>query len=58
MFIAFRMPGRLDPEFYPTDTITDVLAEGRSARLFRHLLKEKQLFSQIDAYVTANTDPG
>jgi zinc protease len=58
VFIAFRMPGRLDPAFYPTDTITDVLAEGRSARLFRHLLKEKQLFSQIDAYVTANTDPG
>ena len=58
VFLAFRMPGRLDPDFYAVDTITDVLAEGRSARLFRHLLKEKQLFSQIDAYVTANTDPG
>jgi predicted Zn-dependent peptidase len=58
VFLAFRMPSRLDADFYPVDTITDVLAEGRSSRLYRHLLKEKQMFSQIDAYVTANTDPG
>jgi zinc protease len=58
VFLAFRMPGRLEADFYPVDTITDVLAEGHSARLYRRLLKEKHLFSQIDAYVTANTDPG
>jgi zinc protease len=58
IFVAFRMPGRIDPDFYAADTITDVLAEGRSARLYQRLLKERQLFSQIDAYVTANTDPG
>ena len=58
VFLTFRMPGRLDPDFYAVDTITDILAEGRSSRLYRRLLKEKQLFSQIDAYVTANTDPG
>ncbi len=58
VFLAFRMPGRLDPRFYAVDTITDVLAEGRSSRLYQRLMKEQQLFSQIDAYVTATTDPG
>ena len=58
IFLAFRTPARLDPEFYAIDTITDILAQGRSSRLYRRLLKEKNLFSQIDAYVTGNTDEG
>ena len=58
IYLAFRMPARLDPEFYAVDLLSDVLAQGHSSRLYRHLLKERQLFSQIDAYVTGNTDPG
>ncbi len=58
VYLAFRMPARLDPAFYPVDLLSDVLAQGHSSRLYRHLLKERQLFSQIDAYVTGNTDPG
>lgn len=58
VYLCFRMPARLDPKFYPVDLLSDVLAQGHSARLYRRLLKEKQLFSQIDAYVTANIDPG
>ncbi len=58
IFLAFRTPARLDPDFYPVDLLTDVLAQGHSSRLYRRLLKEKQLFTQIDAYVTGNTDPG
>lgn len=58
IFIAFRTPARLDPAFYGVDLLSDVLAQGHSSRLYRRLLKERQLFSQIDAYVTANVDPG
>jgi len=58
VYLAFRMPARLDPAFYPVDILSDVLAQGQSSRLYRHLLKERQLFSQIDAYVTGNVDPG
>ncbi|MEI6411205.1 MAG: pitrilysin family protein [Bacteroidota bacterium] len=58
VYLCFRMPARLDPKFYPVDLLSDVLAQGHSSRLYRRLLKEKQLFSQIDAYVTANIDPG
>lgn len=58
VYLAFRMPARLDPDFYPVDLLSDALAQGQSSRLYRHLLREKQLFSQIDCYITANTDPG
>lgn len=58
VYLAFRMPARLDPAFYPVDLIADILAEGHSSRLYRRLLKEKSVFSQIDAYLTANLDPG
>ncbi len=58
VFLAFRTPARLHPDFYPVDLLSDVLAQGPSSRLYRRLLKERQLFSQIDAYVTANLDPG
>ena len=33
-------------------------AQGQSSRLYRRLVKEQTLFSAIDAYVTANLDPG
>ena len=58
LYMAFRTPARLEPDFYVLDLLSDVLAQGHSSRLYRRLLKEKQVFSQIDAYITANVDPG
>lgn len=58
VYLAFRTPARLHLDFYPVDLLSDVLAQGHSSRLYRRLLKERNLFSQIDAYITANIDPG
>jgi zinc protease len=58
IYLAFRTPARLDADFYAVDLLSDVLAQGHSSRLYRRLLKERQTFSQIDAYITANLDPG
>jgi zinc protease len=58
VFLAFRTPSRIDPDFYPVDLLTDILAQGQSSRLYRRLVREQQVFSHIDAYVTANLDPG
>jgi len=58
VFLAFRTPARIDKEFYAVDLLSDVLALGPSSRLYRRLLKEQAIFSSIDAYVTANVDPG
>lgn len=58
VYLAFRTPARMHPDFYSVDLLSDVLAQGPSSRLYRRLLKERQVFSQIDAYITANVDPG
>ncbi len=56
--MAFHIPGRLHPDYYAADLLSDVLCNGQSSRLFRRLLKEEQLFSSIDCYVTGSVDPG
>ncbi len=58
LYLAFHMPGRADTTFYTVDLISDVLANGRSARLYQRLLKERELFDQIDCYVSGYLDPG
>lgn len=58
LYLAFHIPSRVDKDYYATDLLSDVLSNGASARLYRRLLKEKRLFSQIDAYITGNIDPG
>ena len=55
---AYNMCDRLDPDYYTTDLISDILSGGRSSRLYQKLVKEKEIFSSIDAYITGTTDPG
>lgn len=57
-FMAFHMCGRMDPEYYATDLLSDILASGRSSRFYQNLYKGKELFSQLDAYISASFDPG
>ena len=58
LYMLFRAPERVHPDFYALDLLTDVLANGTSSRLFRKLLKEKRLCSEIDCSQTGNLDPG
>jgi zinc protease len=58
IFLAFHMVDRLHPDYYVTDLLSDVLSNGPSSRLFRRLLKEKQLFSSIDCYLSGTIDAG
>ncbi|MEM8909343.1 MAG: pitrilysin family protein, partial [Bacteroidota bacterium] len=58
MYLGFHCSGRLDPDYYATDLLSDVLCNGQSSRLYRRLLKERPLFTQIDAFITGNIDPG
>jgi predicted Zn-dependent peptidase len=45
-------------DFYTLDLITDLLAGGESGRLYTKLVREKKLFSEINAYITSDIDPG
>lgn len=58
LFMAFAAPMRYDKSFYTMDLICDILANGESSRFYDKLYKKQKLFSEIDAYVTANIGPG
>ena len=49
---------RSSKDFYTIDLITDLLAGGESGRLHTKLVREKKLFSEINAYLTSDIDPG
>ena len=58
LYLAFHMPGRGEPNYHAIDLLSDVLANGQSSRLYRKILKEDNLVSSIDCYVTGSYDPG
>jgi len=58
IFKAWHVSASRKEGFYACDMITDVLAGGESGRLSVRLIKRKKLFSEIDAFITADIDPG
>ena len=55
---AYHMDDRQSPHYYTADVITEVLAGGKSARLYNELVKEKKLFSQVNCYHTGSVEKG
>ena len=58
VFLAFHTEGRKNKNFYAQDLVSDFLGRGTSARLYQKLVKEKEVFSEINAYITGTLDPG
>ena len=58
IYMTFHMPARRSSDYYAADYISDILGNGRSSRLYQTLVKERELFISIDAFVTGNSDPG
>jgi predicted Zn-dependent peptidase len=58
IYLAFHTPARGDDDFYTVDLLSDVMCNGASSRLYRRLLRDQRLFTNIDAYITGNIDPG
>jgi predicted Zn-dependent peptidase len=58
LYLTWHMPGRLDPGFYETEVLAEILGRGRGSRLYTQLVKQEELFSSIQAYITSSMDPG
>jgi zinc protease len=58
VYIAFQMEGRLDDSYYAVELMSDILSRGNSSRLYRSLVKDKPLFSEVHAYITGSLDTG
>jgi zinc protease len=58
IYKAYHMCSRHDEAYHTIDVISDILSRGNSSRLYKTLIKEKQLFTDINAYVMGDFDKG
>lgn len=58
LYKCWHMDARLNDGYYAAELITDILSGGGSSRLYQALVKEQQLFSNIDCYQFGSTDAG
>jgi predicted Zn-dependent peptidase len=58
IYKAWHIQGRLHPDYYATDLITEIMGNGLASRLHLALVKDQKLFSNINCYHTGSLDPG
>jgi zinc protease len=67
--MAYLIPQGNTPDNYALSVLGDILSQGQSSRMYQHLVRDKQLASQINVrpdarigpslfYITANARPG
>lgn len=58
LIMAFHTGARTSREFYVLDLLTDILAGCDSGRFPLILMRQKELFSEIDIYLSGDIEPG
>lgn len=58
IYKVYHMCSRRDEEYHTVDLLSDILSRGNSSRLYKSLVKEKQLFTELNAYVMGDFDKG
>lgn len=58
IYLAFPIPGRLDPDFYPLDVLAFLLGGGHSSSLYKSLVRDQELFYHLEASLSESFDPG
>jgi predicted Zn-dependent peptidase len=58
LYKCWHMGNRLSNSYYCIELLTEVLGSGGSSRLHQKLVKEQQLFSNIECYHFGSIDPG
>lgn len=58
LYKAWKMHKRTHPDYHSVDLLSDILGNGKSSRLYRRLVMEKGIFTDIDCFITGNFDPG
>jgi len=58
IYLAYHMSDRIDPKYYATDLVSDVLSGGNSSRMYLNLVQKEKLFTELDAYLSGDYEPG
>lgn len=55
---AYHMCSRGDANYHRYDLLSDLLSNGNSSRLYRQLVMDSQLLSEVNAYITGSVEAG
>jgi zinc protease len=58
IYKAYHMCARGDKEYHTVDILSDILSRGNSSRLYKSLVKDRELFTELNAYVMGDFDKG
>ncbi|MEG1999537.1 MAG: pitrilysin family protein, partial [Bacteroidales bacterium] len=58
IYKVYHICGRGDKDYPYFDIISDILANGKSSRLYTNLVSNRRMFSSVDAAVTGDIDAG
>lgn len=58
VYKMYHVPAHTDPQYYITDIITDLLANGKSSHLFQNMVKNQQVSPQVNAFSWGMHHPG
>lgn len=58
LYKAWHICKRDHDDFHALDLVTDILSGGESGRLYTRLVRKKNIFSEINAWITSDLDPG
>ncbi len=58
VFMAYRIPGMSDPDYYAVQMLSTLLAGGQSSRMYKTLVDEEQKAVQVFNFPLPTEDPG
>ena len=58
IYKTYHMPGRGTQKYLVADLLSDLLGRGKSSRLHQNLVKNKNIFNNINANILGTADPG
>lgn len=58
LYKAWHIPSRMQEGYHECDLITEIMGNGYASRLYQSLVKEQQIFSNINCYHTGSLDAG
>ncbi len=58
IYKVYHVCNRSDEAYHSIDILSDILSRGNSSRLYKSLVKDKQLFSEVNAYLMGDFDKG
>jgi predicted Zn-dependent peptidase len=57
LMIGWHVPAATSPDYYALSLLSAILSEGKSSRLYRSVVDQKQLATQVEASMPASLDP-